>query len=145
MEEPLSAKTLALVWATALWTRMEDSTSDLATFIFGLSLQGVRLCEWGDSLDVDGVSFYTKKEACLILLTKLIRVNGLKYLEDLCATPLELVSGIHEGSAHGCYLPLSIVGDLISVKKFLSLARVYPGLLPVVSLNKVSLEGNLSS
>ena len=40
-------------------------------------------------------------------------------------TPLELVSGINKVHFCGFYLPLLIVGVLISVKKYLILARVY--------------------
>ena len=61
MVDPLSAKTMALAWAAALQTGVEVYTSDLATLIFGLSLKGVRMGEWGDSLDADYASFDMKK------------------------------------------------------------------------------------
>ena len=71
--------------------------------------------------------------------------NGLTLLVDLEATPLVLVSGIHKVPFNGYYLPPSMVGDLTSVKKYLNLARVYPGIPPIVDLQHVRLERYLSS
>ena len=114
-------------------------------FIFGLPSLGDRLKEWSNSPSAYGNLFGTKKYARLTLLTNLLHVNGFKSFEDVDATPLELVSTIHKGFAHGAYLPLSTVGALLYVKKFLSLAKIYPGLPPVESLDRASLERYLSS
>ena len=92
-----------------LQTGAEVSTSGLYTFIFGLPSLGASLKEWGNSPSADGNLFGTKKYTCLTLLTNLLRVNSFESLGDVDATTLELVSGIHEGSAHGAYLPLLIV------------------------------------
>ena len=108
--------------------------SELATFIFGLSSQEVRLQKWGKGPSIDEEIFMKNMSKCLTLLTKSLLYNGLESLEDLYATPLDLVSGIHKGSAHGGYIPLLMVGALISVNFFLSLSRSYPGLPPVVTL-----------
>ena len=72
-------------------------------------------------------------------LTSSILTNGLASLSDIEATPLELVSGIHKVPFCGCYLPSLMVGLLISVKKYLNLARAYPDLPPVVDLKGVTL------
>ena len=56
-----------------------------------------------------------------------------------------MVSIIHTSTDYGCYLPLAIVGALIFLKKYLSLARVYPGIPPVVGMIRVTLEGYLYS
>ena len=94
MADPLSSKTLDLSWPAGLHIGVEVYNSDQSKFIFIHSYQGVRLGELGDSLDAD-VRFDTKKDTCLILLTKFLCVNGIKSLEEVYATPLDLVSGIH--------------------------------------------------
>ena len=77
---------------------------------------------------------------CFIsLLTSSLLPNGLVSLSDVEATPLELVSGIHKVPFFGCYLPSLMVGLLITVKKYLKLARAYPELPPVVDLKGVTL------
>ena len=86
-------------------------------------------------MDADGANFDTKEEECLILLTKSLHVKDLDSIDGLGTAPLELIYGIHKGYARECYLTLLMVGALISVRIFLSLARIYPGLPPVVSLN----------
>ena len=103
------------------------------------------MAKLGSDLDEKDVNLDTKKEKCLYLLTSSLLSNGPELLEDIEATPLELVSGIHKVPFCGCYLPLSMVGFLISVKNYLSLARVYPGLPPVVGMLRVMLEIYLSS
>ena len=72
------------------------------------------------------------------LLTSSLLNNGLALLSDLEATPLELVYGIHKVPFCGCYLPSLMVGVLISVNKYLNLARAYPELPPVVDLKGVT-------
>ena len=57
------------------------------------------------------------------LLTSSLLNNGLASLSDLEATPLELVYGIHKVPFCGFYLPSLMVGVLISVNKYLNLAR----------------------
>ena len=52
-----------------------------------------------------------------------------------------LISGIHKATYCGCYIPLSIVGYVTSVKKLLRLSRIYPGLPPVVDMPIVMIEG----
>ena len=80
--------------------------------------------------DKDGLNLDTKRTTCLTLLTLSLLQNSIESLEELEATPLKLVSAIHNVPFHGCYLPLSIVGVLISVKKVpqysLLLPRAYP-------------------
>ena len=81
-----------------------------------------------------------KNHECLVLLTNYLCYNGLESLKDLDLTPLDLVSGVHKGSTHGGYLSLSMIGSLISVKKFLTLAQSYPGLPSVVNMDRFFLE-----
>ena len=58
---------------------------------------------------------------------------------------MELVSGIHKVPFHGFYLPLSIAVVLISVKNYLSLAIIYPGLPPVLGMLIAKIKVYLSS
>ena len=58
---------------------------------------------------------------------------------------MDLVSEGHNVSAHGGYLPLSMVGAIISVNKFITLAHSYLGLTSVIDLDRVFLEQYLSS
>ena len=81
-----------------------------------------------------------KKHECIVLLTKYLCYNGLESLKDLDLTPLDLVSGVHKGSTHGGYLSLSMIGSLISVKKFLTLAQSYLDLPSVVNMDRFFLE-----
>ena len=113
---------------------------NLATLIFGLYSPGARLEEWGNSTGAYGNLFWTKKDASLTLVTNSLCVNGFESLEGVDVNPLDLVFCIHRDSANGAYLTLSMVGALISVKKFLKIAKIYPGLPPVESLDKASLE-----
>ena len=55
------------------------------------------------------------------------------------------MSGIHKVPFLGRYLPLSIVGVLISVKNYLRLACVYPVLPLALGMLRFTLEGYLSS
>ena len=69
------------------------------------------------------------KDKCLVLITKYLRYTILKPIEDLDANPLDLVYGVHKFSAHGGYLPLSMVEALVSVNNtslFCSLTRYFP-------------------
>ena len=141
----ISMKTLAVVWADALQTGKEPLILDLSELVFGLSASEVRLDKLGNDKDKDGLDIDTKKAKCLTLLTQSLLQNGLESLEELEATPSKLVSGVYKIPFLGCYLPLSTVGFLISVKKYLSLARVYPAPPPVVGVLRVMLEGYLSS
>ena len=84
----------------------------------------------GIGLDDKGVNFKINKDKCISLLTSSLLYNSLESLEDLEATPLKLLSSIHKVYFCGCYLPYLMVGVLISVKKYLRLAHVYPGLPP---------------
>ena len=93
----------------------------------------------------DGKTLGEKKDIFISLLTLSLLTNGFALLEDLEATPLELVSGIHKVPFNGCYLPSSMVGALTPVKKYLSLDRFYPGLPPIVGMQRVTLEQYLSS
>ena len=113
---------------------------ELATFIFGLSSQGESLGEWGKGPSIVDADFLKNRDECLTILNNSLCYNGLDSLDGLDATPLDLVSGVHKGSAHGSYLTLLMLGALISVKNFLSLARSHPELPPVVGLNIASLE-----
>ena len=112
----------------------------MATFIFRLSSQGVILEDMGKGLIISQYNFAKDKGKCLNLLTNYLHYNFLESLEDLDATPLDLVSVFRKVYVHDGYLPLSVVGALISVKFFLSLAQSYPGIPPVVSLDRASLE-----
>ena len=94
----------------------------------------------GENKDRDDLDIDTKSKTCLTLLSQYLLQNGLNSLEELEATPLELLSGINKVPFNGCYLPLLMVGVLISVKKYLSLACVYPGINPVVGMLRVMLE-----
>ena len=118
--------------------------SDIARLVLGLSSDGVRLEKLGSGSDGIGANIETKKDVCLSLLMSSLLANGLESLVDLEANPLEFVSGIHKVPFCGCYLPSSMVGVLISVNKYLILACAYPGLLPVVDLQIVTLERYLS-
>ena len=109
-------KTQAVAWADALRTWREPPISDIAKIIFGLSALAVRLDKLGDDKDKYDLNLNTKRKTCLTLLTQSLLQNGFKLLEELEATPLELVSGINKVPFHGCYLPLSIAGVLIYVK-----------------------------
>ena len=133
-------KTQASAWANALWNGKEPLISDLADLVFDLSSLAYRLENLGDDKDEDGLNIDTKKETCLTLLTLSLLQNGLNYLEDIEATPLELVSGIHKVPFCGCHLTITMVGVLFSMKKYLSLACVYPGINPVVGMLRVMLE-----
>ena len=135
----------ASIWADALWTGKEPMVSDLAKIVFGLSSLANRLAKLCNDKDKEDFDIYTERETCLTLLTLSILQNGLKSLENLEANPLVLVSGIHKVLFCGCYLPLLIVGVLIYVKKYPILARVYPGLTPVIGMFRVTLERCLSS
>ena len=84
-------------------------------------------------------------QTCLTLLTQSLLQNVLESLEELKETPLELVSGIHKVPFHGFYLPLSIAVVLISVKNYLSLAIIYPGLPPVLGMLIAKIKVYLSS
>ena len=117
----------------------EINISELADFICGLYSQGVRLEGQGKGTSLVGAIFMKNWDECLTLLTNSLRYNGPESLDELDKTPLDLVYVIHKGSAHGGYLPLSMVGALIFVKKFLSMARSHPAPPPVVGLNRSSL------
>ena len=93
----------------------------------------------GSSSGGKGGNIGDKKYVCIYLLTPSLLVNGLESLADLEATPLYLVSGIHAVPFCGCYLPSSMVGVIISVKKYLSLSCAYPGLLPVEYFQRATL------
>ena len=98
------------------------------------------MAKLGSDLDEKDVNLDTKKAKCIYLLASYLLSNGLESLEDLEATPLELVYGIHKVPFCGCYLPSSMVGVLISVKKYLSLDLAYPSPPPVIDLKRVTLE-----
>ena len=117
---------------------------DLDRIVFGLSSDQYRLEKLGDGQDGKGKNLGEMKDVCLSLLMSSLLANGLTLLLDIEATPLELVSGIHKVHFCGCYVPSSIARVIISVKKYLSLARAYPGLPPVVYLKQVTLERYLS-
>ena len=119
-------KTQAATWDYALQTGKEPLVLDLAELVFGLSDLAVRLDKLGDDKDKYGLDLDMKKAKCLTLLTQYLLQNGLKYLEELEATTLDLVSGIHKVTFCGFYLPLLMVGVLISAKNYFSLACVYP-------------------
>ena len=136
-------KTQAATWDYALQTGKEPLVLDLAELVFGLSDLAVRLDKLIDNNDEDILDIDTKRENCLTILSSYLLQNGLELLEELEATPLELVSDIHKFPFIGCYLPLLMVGVLIYVKKYLSLARVYPGLPPMVGMLRFTLEGYL--
>ena len=91
-------------------------------------------------MGVVDTDFATKRDACLTLRTESLCYNVFESLEGLYATNLELASVIHKVFAHFDYLPLSVVGAQISMKNFLRLAWYYPGLPPVIDLNRNSLE-----
>ena len=57
---------------------------------------------------------------------------------------MDLVSDVHKGYAHGGYLPLLMVGVLISVKRYLTMAQYYPLLSSLVDMNRVLLKIYLS-
>ena len=88
--------------------------------------------------------FKKNKDKCINLLTNYLHCNGLESLKDLYLTPLNFVSGVHKGSEYGGYLPLSMVGALISVEKFLNVAWSYPGPLSVSDMDWTLLEQYLS-
>ena len=52
---------------------------------------------------------------------------------------------MHKGYAHGDYIPLYMVGVIIYVKNFLTLAQSYLGLPPVGNMDRIMLEQYLSS
>ena len=60
----------------------------------------------GDDKDENKLDIDTKKATCITLIAKSLFQNGLGYMKDLEATPVELVSGIHKATAYGCYLTL---------------------------------------
>ena len=66
-----------------------------------------------------------KYAKCLQLLTNYLHYNGLEFLEDLDTTPLDIVQGVHKGTAHGGYLPLAMLGALVSVKFLFTLSKYY--------------------
>ena len=121
--EPLTAKYLSSAWAAYLFIGGEIAISEMDTFIFSLSHQGVRLEEWGKGLVAVEAEFVKNMDDCLTLLTNLLCYNGLESIDGLDATPLDLVSGIHRGFAHGAYPQILMLGALVSVKRFLSLAQ----------------------
>ena len=92
----INVKTQAANWADALWTWKEPLISDLDELVFGISSLAVRMDKLGDNKDKYGLDIDTKREKCLTLLAQSILQNGLKYLEELQATPSELVFGIHK-------------------------------------------------
>ena len=89
--------------------------------------------------------FMNNNYECLVILTNYLHYNILNYLKELDSTHLDLVFGVHKGSTHGGYLPIYMVGDIISVNKYLTLAQYYPRLPSVVDMYRISLEGYLSS
>ena len=141
----ITVRTQAAAWDDSLWTGKEPLISDLAEIMFGLYSSAVRLEKLGEDKDKDGINIDTKISKCLTLLTQSLLQNGLELLEELEATPLELVSGIHKVPFLGRYLPLSIVGVLISMKNYLRLACVYPVLPLALGMLRFTLEGYLSS
>ena len=141
----VNVMTLTVSWVDTLQTGKKPPIQDLAKLVFGLSASPVRLKNLGDYKDENQLDLDTKTTMCITLLTKFLLQNGLESLEELEETPLELVSVIYKSTDHVYYLPLFIVGALISVKNYLGLARVYPGLPPVLGMLRVTLEGYLSS
>ena len=109
-------KTLTVAWDESLWTGKEHLILDPSKLVFCISALEVRLDKLGDDKDKYDLNLNTKRKTCLTLLTQSLLQNGFKLLEELEATPLELVSGINKVPFHGCYLPLSIAGVLIYVK-----------------------------
>ena len=138
-------KTQDITWVDALRTGKEPLITDLADLFLCLSALGFRLDKLGADKDKYDLDHDTNRANCLTLLTQFLLQNGIESLEELEATSLEFVSGILKVPFLGFYLPLSIVGALISVKTNLSIARVYPGLTLVVGMIRVTLEGYLSS
>ena len=137
-------KAQAIDWANALHNGQEPVVCDLSTIIFELSSCKSRLEDLGSDKH-DGKIFFQKKQIRLSLLTLYLLTNGIATLNDLEANPLVLVFGIFKVPFNGCYLPLSILGALISAKQYLRLARVYPGLPPIADLESATLERQLSS
>ena len=107
---------------------------------FYLSPDRDRLEKLGNGKGGKGNNLEEKKDVCLYLLTLSLLANGAALLSDFEATTLELVYGIHKVPFCGCYLPSSMVGVLISVKKYLSLDLAYPRPPPVIDLKRVTLE-----
>ena len=70
----------------------------------------------GKETNISKYDFKKNKYGFIHLLTNSLRYNGIESLEDLYLTPLDLVLVVNKGSAHGGYLPLYMVGELISVK-----------------------------
>ena len=97
---------------------------DLSELVFGLSDLAVRLDKLGDDKDKYGLDLDMKRAKCLTLLTQSLLQNGLKYLEELEATTLDLVSGIHKVTFCGCYLPFSKVGFYLREKVTQSNSRL---------------------
>ena len=74
-----------------------------------------------------------------VILTNPLCYNCLGSLKDLDPFTMDLVSGVHKDSGHGGYLPLYMVGSLISVKKFLTLTQDYQVLPSVVDIDRTLL------
>ena len=108
-------KTQSSSWADALRTGKEHLITDLSNTVFGLSDLSFRWDKLGDDKDKYGLNLDTNRAKCLTFLTQSLLKNGLKLLEELYATPLELVSGIHKVPFYGFCLSPSIVGVLIYV------------------------------
>ena len=85
-----------------------------------------------------------KKNQWLHILTNSLQFHGLETLNDLYGTPLELVQGVHNCTVHWVYLPLAMVLGPISVKKYLTLAKAYPGLLQMGMMDGYFMEQYLS-
>ena len=104
-------------------TGNEVAKSGLNKSILRVSTSGEKLEELCKGLTDGKVFFQKKKSECLQILTYSLRYNGLESLEDLYLTPLDLLLGVHKGSTYGGYLSISMVGELIYVKKVLSLSK----------------------
>ena len=141
----LNAITLAASCDTSILIRKEVAKSDLGKFVFGVSNRGGKLKEICKGRVISDEIFQRKKVKCLQLLINSLYYNGLRSLDALDASPLNLVLGVHKCAAHGGYLTLSVFGSLIYVKALLTLAKPYPGIPPMVDLYTSYLEWYLPS
>ena len=140
VSDHLTYNLLDLDLAASLLTGGEVAKQELAKLTFVIYYQGEIPEETGKFPNISKDACNKNKDECIVILTNSLCYNGLEYLEYLDSTPLDLVSGVYKGSAHGSYLPLSIVGALIHVNKFLTLEQSYLEVTSVVDTYRVFLE-----
>ena len=124
----------------SLLTGNEVAKLDIATFIFSLSTPGEKHEKLYTDLIISDIVYQRKEAKCLQLLINSLLYSIIESIKDLYGNTLDMLQGVPKGATHGGYMTLAMFSALISMKKFLMLAKSYPKIPPVIDLNRRLLE-----